>query len=408
MKLNISTEEIGKPVSADVELYLHQRFPATAPHKDAKDKKLFSAVGAKKDGRATPTAGKKLPDELTKKVQRSNFDILAAFKSGTISQLTKKHIAPSQQKASLPQGNAVKAAKRSADTPASANDASSKQKSFRKEKLNEYLRNNFFVKNNYFGLKDAQHAPLPTTTSLAEQRSAQSPQQRSKNESKTSETGAAFLKSALQNRLNKSSSSGETMISEADAGRLRIEDVTFVEKRLHLLATIMEEDLEIYDEIKEYVDVVQEEDFECFYAHLRQAEVRLLVKNSLLLERWTVFFVFFFYFDLSLARLHLALLQQLLRLAHRNVLLYLRMFAFWIGNYHNLEVGVSPQPVHVPQSPQSPAEAARAAEQLRGGDERGPEGDEAEQRDHREHLQAQHAPPRTEDPPRPRCRARTA
>jgi hypothetical protein len=60
VKLNISTDSLGK-YTPDIDGYAQTRFPATAPSKESKEKKMFAAL--KKEAKGTPKGTKKLPEE---------------------------------------------------------------------------------------------------------------------------------------------------------------------------------------------------------------------------------------------------------------------------------------------------------------------------------------------------------
>lgn len=135
-----------------------------------------------------------------------------------------------------------------------------------------------------------------------------------------------------------SSVNKEQILSEDAAGKLNIEDLIFVEKRLNAVCLKMEQDFDIYDEVKEYVDIVQEESFSEFFSSIKNSRIKMAIKNSMILERWAMFFVFFFYFNQDSAKTALIYLKELIQLAHKNILSYLGLFATWISSYENLEV----------------------------------------------------------------------
>lgn len=329
MKLNISTESLGKGQANglliqnnDVENFLQSRFPATAPHKDLKDKKLFAC--ARKDVKGTPKAGgKKLHDELAKKIQKSNMDLISTFKPMTASNVGRRVQTPTEAKPNITSAM-LKALKKNMND--NVQIGSSKNKSFRTDKVADYIKNNFFVKHNFVTAKEK----------------AESAGQKNSPKNRTTD---AILKQLQKTNVTsfdvepKASAKCLTdMISEEDAGNLNIEDLTFIEKKLNTIAHIMQSDFEIYDQIKEYVDIVQEESFSDFYDPLRSSQAKLAIKNSMILERWAMFFVFFFYFNQVKARQCLPLLRELVHLIHKNIFAYLKLFAHWISKFESLEV----------------------------------------------------------------------
>lgn len=203
-------------------------------------------------------------------------------------------------------------------------NGSPKNKSFRNEKVAEYIKNNFFVKGSYF--KNGN--PYQTNTSA----------------NKTNK-----LKDELIRQMNKANMStpeannlaekqSEAMIDKEDAATLTIELLLYVENRLNTIAQTMEKDFEIYDPIKEYVDVVQEHSFSEFFSNIKCSKIKLQVKNSMILERWTLFFIFWFYFNRDMAMQNLARLKELVQWIHKNILTYLKMLSSWISKFGNLEV----------------------------------------------------------------------
>ena len=311
VKLNISIESVGK--SNDFDALLRQCYPATAPFRESNDKKLFGAV--KKDLKGTPKGAKKI-DDLSKKIQRSNQDILAAFKSVGIGNVNSRKIqTPTGARQMMPSG--LLAGLKKPQTTAS--EAVARNKSFRTDKMNDFMKNNFFVMNKYFGNQPSSYASAKAGL-----------------KNKTSDE---VIKHLQRTNANASEAGPTLMISEDDAGKLNLEDLTFIEKRLNGIVHIMESDFEIYDLIKEYVDIVQEENFSDFFTIIRNPKVRLVIKNSMIVERWAVFFVFYFYFNQNLADQIMIFLKELMLLVHRNILIYLKLFAHWISPFESLEVG---------------------------------------------------------------------
>lgn len=324
----MSTDSIeGQPNRhSDFERAINDRFPATAPHKESKDRKLFNAIS--KITKGTPKAGKNLLEEFSKKTQKSNIDIFANQKlQGGPSKSVKKSPAGLADSKPSPIVNALKMKKTLAiETGASTGTTSQKNKSFRTEKLQqEYLKNNFFLKNNF--LKNA--TPKEGTRTAT-----------SKNARITEE----IMKHINRTQLNESDTAkrllrkDEVAITEEDAGKLKIEQMTFVEKKLHNIALSIGKDFEIYDQIKEYVDIVQEENYSEFFTAIKNLKIKLLIKNSMILERWALFIIFWFYFNHELAVEHQKLLKELVQLVHKNILIYLKMFTEWISKYPGLEV----------------------------------------------------------------------
>ena len=342
----MSTDSIeGQPNRhSDFDRVVNDRFPATAPHKESKEKKLFSAIS--KITKGTPKAGKNLLEEFSKKTQKSNIDIFANPKMhGIPSKSIKRNPALSEAKPS-PIANALKMKKPLAiETGASTGATSVKNKSFRTEKLqHDYLKNNFFLKNNF----------LKNSTPKEGTRNATS---------KNARIAEEIMKHISRTQLNESDTAkrllrkDEVVVTEEDAGKLKIEQMTFIEKKLHNIALTIGKDFEIYDQIKEYVDIVQEENYSEFFSVIRNIKIKLLVKNSMILERWALFFIFWFYFNHELAIEHQKLLKELVQLVHKNILIYLKMFTDWISKYPGLEVR-APDPADL----QEPHELAAQAE----------------------------------------------
>ena len=324
----MSTDSIeGQPNRhVDFERVVNDRFPATAPHKESKDRKLFSAIS--KITKGTPKAGKNLLEEFSKKTQKSNIDIFANQKLQAVpSKSVKRNPAGLVDPKPNPMVNALKVKKALAiETGASTGANSVKNKSFRTEKLHqEYLKNNFFLKSNF----------LKNSTPKEGTRTATS-----KNTRITEE----IMKHINRTQLNESDAAKRLLrkedptISEDDAGKLKIEQMTFIEKKLHNIALSIGKDFEIYDQIKEYVDIVQEENYSEFFTVIKNLKIKLLVKNSMILERWALFIIFWFYFNHELAVEHQKLLKELVQLVHKNILIYLKMFTDWISKYPGLEV----------------------------------------------------------------------
>lgn len=306
-----------------MDAFLQNRFPATAPHKDAKDKKLFACV--KKDVKGTPKVTvKKLQEEIGKKVMKSNHEPVNSYKPMTAGALGRRVQTPTGQKQNITTVM-LKALKKNLNDNVQA--VNTKKKSFRTDKVADYIKNNFFVKQNFASAKDK----------------AEPQSQKSSPKGKASEIAFKQMqKSNVSNfdTENKVSVKGPgDMISEEVAGNLKIEDMTFIEKKLNAIAKIMENDFEIYDQIKEYVDIVQEEDFAEFYEHLKSPQAKLIIKNSMILERWAMFYVFFFYFNQEKANQCITHLRELVQLIHMNIFGYLKLFAHWISKYESLEVG---------------------------------------------------------------------
>ena len=310
--------------SPELETFIQQRFPATAPSREAKDKKLFAAY--RQDIRGTPKGTKevkKLPEDLAKKIQKTNLDILAAFKNSAAAH-GKKVQTPQQKKSGIPSAM-LKAMKK----PGPDGTPLVKNKSFRADRLADYAKNNFFLKKNYFHTNDKAVDTVNKNSSSIKNKTSDAVL-RHMNRVTTNSSDVGVTKGGV--------SVSSEMINEDEAGNLNIEDIIFVEKRLNSIALIMEQDFEIYDQIKEYVDIVQEESFTEFFACLKSPKIRQVIKNSMILERWAMFFIFFFYFNQEQAAGIMPQLRELIQLIHRNVLTYLKMFAYWISPYEHLEV----------------------------------------------------------------------
>lgn len=345
VKLNISTDSLGK-YTPDIDGYAQTRFPATAPSKESKEKKMFAAL--KKEAKGTPKGTKKLPEELVKKIQKSNLDILNTFKNSTTTQSKKASSPTAVLKTSLPSAM-LKALKR----PGTGNNIigpgesstpqASKNKSFRGDKLADFTKNNFFVKNNYFHPRDSKASADPGQKSTSNIKNKTTDGVLRQAGLSTSERGDKPISKMPFPTNDLADYKSSEMIAEDDAGNLNIEDMTFVEKKLNVINSIMENDFEIYDQVKEYVDIVQEESFSEFFTVLKNTKVRQVIKNSMILERWAMFFVFFFYFNKEQAATIFSHLKELVQIVHMNSLCYLRLFAQWISPFEHLEVIVSYQ-----------------------------------------------------------------
>lgn len=325
MKLNISSESLTK-VSNEVETFLNQRFPMTAPNKEGKDRKLFQATG--RDIKHSAKLPKKvIAEEPSRKVVRTNIDALNALQNSVYNTGSKKLVAPINKSAlgkvgSLKGPTSATIVKNSKGAPVESMKNVGPGKSFRNNKMAEYIKNNFFLKTNYKG---------------AGKMNEPSPKASSKNKSSEGHSRSKALNQTDGNAGSQNWKS-EEVISEADAFNMNLEDILYIEKRLNSIQEIIEKDFEIYDQVKEYVDIVQEQNYAVFFAPIKVAKLRDLVKNSMVLERWAMFFVFFYYFNQSLALENIEMLRQLVFLIHKNSLLYLRMYSQWIANSPALEV----------------------------------------------------------------------
>lgn len=329
VKLNISTDSLGKAhgtglcsPASEVDAFLNQRFPATAPHKDYKDKKLFTC-SRKEPKISHKVSSKKGVEDLSKKIQKSNIDLLSNMKSAQSSTIARKVQTPTEGRSHLP-SSMLKALKQNMQEGYQLGSA--KNKSFRSDKVVDYLRNNFFLKNSGVVGKDKSDQGSNKLVSKNKTTDGVLKQLQRANIGSAERDKKASVKTNVE------------MLSEKDAGKLNIEDLTFVEKKLNTIANTMSKDFEIYDQIKEYVDIIQEESFSEFFDHLKNSQVRLTIKNSMVLERWVMFFVFFFYFNQPKAKQIMNQLKELVYLVHRNSLSYLKLFSQWISKYESLEV----------------------------------------------------------------------
>lgn len=84
---------------------------------------------------------------------------------------------------------------------------------------------------------------------------------------------------------------------------------------------------EIYDYIKEYVDIVQEENFEIYYEPIKVSRYQKSLKNGLIVERWAMFFIFYFYFNEKYFRENIKSIRKLVTLLHKNCVVTLELWS---------------------------------------------------------------------------------
>ena len=195
---------------------------------------------------------------------------------------------------------------------------SPKNRSFRGVKASEYLKNNFFIKNAFFNAAEGENRQGLNKTkpeaSAVNTSGGRGMAKLGQDKPHSARAEGAQFNSALRALIERNSGisqpnrdkpvskkvdgwdadAAEVGVDVAQAEALELDDLLFVEARLQSISRILEKDLEIYDQVKEYVDIVQEVSFQDLYTVILSPKVQLLVKNSMILERWAMFFVFFF------------------------------------------------------------------------------------------------------------------
>ena len=127
--------------------------------------------------------------------------------------------------------------------------------------------------------------------------------------------------------------------------KLRSFDHSLLFKTWDILQKILKRvknDFEIYDYVKEYVDVVQETDFCFFWKGIELSEqsdsktnitdtMRQAVKQSLILERWAMFFIFYFYFNDKILKQHINEVKKLVQKVNENSGFILGIWGVWMS-----------------------------------------------------------------------------
>ena len=85
--------------------------------------------------------------------------------------------------------------------------------------------------------------------------------------------------------------------NEKLASGIKFNNLLQIEEIQGKIVHTTQKEFEIYDYIKEYVDIVQEESFEIFYEPIKVQKYQKSLKNGLIVERWAMFFMFYFYFN---------------------------------------------------------------------------------------------------------------
>lgn len=330
--LNMSSDSMNK-IYSHVENYLQNRFPVTAPNAKAKDKKLFKAFKANRSG--TPKY-KKGEQTFNKKPLRGNLALITALNKNY--KAPNKRYTPkysvgknklSSKFSSIKSGKGVysgsKSTKHSSSKVIDLKFQKKKQRSGnyheapQGENVANYLKNNFFLKNNYRKLM--KNAPRNRSSSRAKIRGNYTAQPGNKDKTTKEKLVADSYSRVKQQKKKKIN-----YVSEKKLKKLDFKNLLKVESILNKISTIVKSDFEIYDHVKTYVDVVQEEEFSDFYTSIKQIKVKQIMKNCLILERWAMFFIFFFYFNEDVLKKNAKLIRNLTSILHQNVLM---CFEFW-------------------------------------------------------------------------------
>lgn len=342
----------------------------TAPHGKSKEKQLFQAQ--RRDHRGgTPKYSKK-DDQNKGKVKGVNLALMNALggsknvinggaskKIGGISKGFSKGGDSRYQKASK-YYNAINnnfirgglSTKQHSKLNFGKTFKSSKQKTSKNHKgykgsqhqSKNQKNNNFFLRSNYNNLRSSGHSKGIGTSSGIIKHSPTPHSQLMSNSSaglngrggSRKEKSRHLADSYHAEKSRKSQSYvTEEQISNIDFGRL-----LKVETILYRIRGLSQKEFEIYDLVKEYVDIVQEEEFSLFYETIRQSKIREIVKQALVLERWAMFFIFFFYFNEKSFKKYEKRLKELTKTLHISALILLEFWAECISKFKSLE-GIS-------------------------------------------------------------------
>lgn len=317
--LDLSSDSIKKR-SEKVDQILKGRFPITTPNKYLKGKKLFGVASNKKEEKLKDHSkkNKTIYDVLKSNKAISNTALAKTlkykyknnsnlgFSTKSISKLRKKSKSKNyssknkEGKLGSVKGNTFK------NYGAIGNNSliSKLEKSPKKEQMLNYLKNNFFVKNSYLQ-KQKNEKPKSNTQHIDQNNS--------------------MANSGVQNKTGDNGYSNKIRVKRG------LKDINFsnlirVERFLFDLRKITHADFEIYDLVKEYVDHIQEEDFSVYFKDLSNQNLKRILKNLLLIERWAMFFIFFFYFDENELSRNKTKLKQISVYLHENCLF---LIAFW-------------------------------------------------------------------------------
>jgi len=298
---------------AQVESYIKTKFPVTAPNGKTKDKQLFLAY--RKENKAGTPKYSSIED-ISKKPLKGNLALIAAL-SGVQG---KKKLTPTT--GALLKNNQKMSKSGKFYTPSnskiSRNGESkskiSKGKSNKASKIGakslaKYSKANFFLKNNY--MRSTPSSKLKARNLTGDQLKI--------------ETEQMLVDSYHPDKAKKK----VVYISDEQAQNFEPDRILAVEEILHKINLVLEQEFEIYDLIKEYVDIVQELEFGELYLPIKQSKVKDIIKRALILERWAMFFIFFFYFNEEVLEEKGDEIKLLAKVIHHNSLLILE---FWSDN----------------------------------------------------------------------------
>ena len=336
-------------ISVQVENYLQNRFPVTAPNGVSRDKKLFKAM-RHNNRSGTPKYLKK--DQLLKKPLKGNIALISAlsqnYKSSghPKSKYSSKNLMSGKsnnyftKERNKYQKNYPKSTKHSSSKKIDLNFGNSsknygqrinssqvmnrKKKEYNKDQdsVVNYIKNNFFLKGNY-NLSNSRDGNKSNKS-----------HSRNKQKNQTHEGINKNRMSSLQKKSKKNPASSyqeekkkpRFYIDESILRKMNFENLLKIETILNKICSTVKKDFEIYDHIKEYVDIVQEEEFDEFYNRIKQSNPKIIFKNSLILERWAMFFIFFFYFNEKMMKENGKIIRKLAEVLHQNLIV---MLTFW-------------------------------------------------------------------------------
>lgn len=95
-----------------------------------------------------------------------------------------------------------------------------------------------------------------------------------------------------------------------------------LQQSLFCFQKILSENWDTYDTIREYVDMIQEENFDNLFRFVKNRHLKNTIKDGFLLERWTVLVIFY----LQLEKKHKILKQvifNIITLICDNLVIYL-------------------------------------------------------------------------------------
>lgn len=312
---NQSTDSMSK-LCVQVESYQQQRFPITAPHNKAgSNKQQFSAHNqpVKVDNCYSPKAiFKKNSEQIKHNKSTKQSAQTQGSKFSNIDRMNRTGTPISQGKAQ----------NKSLQKVYDSKQKNSRNKSFRTDKvatkINNYMKNNFFLKSSYNNTQPGgfmhENSKLkgntkPNIKNLTNIDIRQQQETIEKN---------------LINSLNMEDK--QVMIIDKLASGIKFNILLQIEDILNKIVHTTQKDFEIYDYIKEYVDIVQEENFEIYYEPIKSPRFQKAVKNGLIIERWAMFFIFYFYFNEKYFKENIKSIRKLVSLLHKNCVITLE---FW-------------------------------------------------------------------------------